>query len=76
MFYLQRLLGITVNGQPLNVTSSAFASGAMLDSRTAVTRLLQTAYQALCEACRGREKDRPHRRILPPSLLPRLGSWA
>jgi hypothetical protein len=72
-FYLVRLLGIAVNGQLLNVTSSAFASGAVLDSRMAVTRLLQTAYQALCKAFRGREKDRPHHRILPPLLLPRLG---
>jgi hypothetical protein len=52
-FYLVRLLGIAVNGQPLNVTPSAFASGVVLDSRTAVTRLPPTAYRALREAFRG-----------------------
>ncbi|PAN26092.1 hypothetical protein PAHAL_4G347000 [Panicum hallii] len=52
-FYLVRLQGITVNGQLLNVTPSVFATGTVLDSRTAVTRLAPTAYRALREAFRG-----------------------
>ncbi|CAL5045385.1 unnamed protein product [Urochloa decumbens] len=38
-FYRVRLIGIAVNGQLLNVTPSAFAAGAVLDARAAVTRL-------------------------------------
>ncbi|CAL5050519.1 unnamed protein product [Urochloa decumbens] len=52
-FYRVRLLGIAVNGQLLNVTPSAFAAGAVLDARAAVTRLPPTAYAALREAFRG-----------------------
>ncbi|CAN6208953.1 unnamed protein product [Urochloa humidicola] len=52
-FYRVRLAGIAVNGQPLNVTPSAFAAGAVLDARAAVTRLPPTAYAALREAFRG-----------------------
>ncbi|CAN6166359.1 unnamed protein product [Urochloa humidicola] len=52
-FYRVRLVGIAVNGQLLNVTASAFAAGAVLDSRAAVTRLPPTAYAALREAFRG-----------------------
>ncbi|CAL5044987.1 unnamed protein product [Urochloa decumbens] len=52
-FYRVRLIGIAVNGQLLNVTPSAFAAGAVLDARAAVTRLPPTAYAALREAFRG-----------------------
>nr|CAB3469282.1 unnamed protein product [Digitaria exilis] len=52
-FYIVRLVGINVNGQRLNVTPSVFAAGAVMDSRTAVTRLPKTAYAALREAFRG-----------------------
>ncbi|CAN6179667.1 unnamed protein product [Urochloa humidicola] len=52
-FYRVRLVGIAVNGQLLNVSASAFAAGAVLDSRAAVTRLPPTAYAALREAFRG-----------------------
>ncbi|EER89099.3 hypothetical protein BDA96_10G017200 [Sorghum bicolor] len=52
--YRVRLLAIAVDGQQLNVTPSVFASGSVLDSRTAITRLPPTAYQALREAFRSR----------------------
>ncbi|KAG2609024.1 aspartyl protease family protein At5g10770-like isoform X1 [Panicum virgatum] len=52
-FYRVCLQGIAVNGQLLNVSPSVFAAGAVLDSRTAVTRLPPTAYGALSEAFRG-----------------------
>jgi hypothetical protein len=53
-FYRLRLLAIAVDGQQLNVTPSVFAAGSVLDSRTAITRLPPTAYQALREAFRSR----------------------
>ncbi|WVZ82819.1 hypothetical protein U9M48_030035 [Paspalum notatum var. saurae] len=52
--YRVLLRAIAVDGQLLNVTPAAFAAGSVLDSRTAVTRLPPTAYQALRDAFRSR----------------------
>jgi hypothetical protein len=74
-FYLVRLLGIAVNGQLLNVTSSAFASDAVLDSRTTVTRLLQTGVPGAVQGVQGERKgsaappDPPTAAPPPPRLL-------
>ncbi|KAJ1257691.1 hypothetical protein BS78_10G015500 [Paspalum vaginatum] len=52
--YRVLLRAIAVDGQLLNVTPAAFAAGSVLDSRTAITRLPPTAYQALRGAFRSR----------------------
>ncbi|KAL6861620.1 hypothetical protein ACP4OV_017320 [Aristida adscensionis] len=52
--YRVLLRAITVAGRPLNVPPEVFAAGSVLDSRTIVTRLPLTAYQALRAAFRGR----------------------
>ncbi|XP_062230205.1 aspartyl protease family protein At5g10770-like isoform X2 [Phragmites australis] len=46
-FYRVLLQAITVAGQQLNVPRAVFAAGSVLDSRTVITRLPPTAYQAL-----------------------------
>ncbi|KAG2583280.1 aspartyl protease family protein At5g10770-like [Panicum virgatum] len=51
-FYGVRLRAITVGGQPLGVGPTVFAAGSVLDSRTDITRLPPTAYQALRAAFR------------------------
>ena len=52
--YRVLLRGITVAGQRLNVPATVFAAGSVMDSRTAITRLPPTAYQALRAAFRSR----------------------
>jgi hypothetical protein len=51
-FYGVLLRAITVGGQPLGVAPTVFAAGSVLDSRTDITRLPPTAYQALRAAFR------------------------
>ncbi|KAL6606312.1 hypothetical protein ACP70R_041965 [Stipagrostis hirtigluma subsp. patula] len=51
-FYRVLLRAITVAGQRLDVAAAVFAAGTVLDSRTAITRLPPTAYQALRAAFR------------------------
>ncbi|WVZ82807.1 hypothetical protein U9M48_030027 [Paspalum notatum var. saurae] len=46
-FYRVLLRAITVGGQRLAVPATVFAAGTVLDSRTLITRLPPTAYQAL-----------------------------
>lgn len=53
-YYMVRLQAITVAGQHIAVPPTVFAPGAALDSRTAITRLPPTAYQALRQAFRDR----------------------
>ncbi|EAY99427.1 hypothetical protein OsI_21398 [Oryza sativa Indica Group] len=53
-FYMVRLEAIAVAGQRIAVPPTVFAAGAALDSRTAITRLPPTAYQALRQAFRDR----------------------
>ncbi|KAJ1257692.1 hypothetical protein BS78_10G015400, partial [Paspalum vaginatum] len=60
--YRARLVGITVDGRPLNVVPDVFAAGTVLDSRTVITRLPLTAYGALRAAFR----DRMAHRAAPP----------
>ncbi|XP_044957865.1 aspartyl protease family protein At5g10770-like [Hordeum vulgare subsp. vulgare] len=50
--YLVRLQAIIVAGQPLAVPPMVFAAGAVMDSRTVITRLQPTAYRALRAAFR------------------------
>jgi len=50
--YLVRLLAIDVAGQRLAVPPTVFAPGAVMDSRTVITRLQPTAYRALRAAFR------------------------
>ncbi|VAI69158.1 unnamed protein product [Triticum turgidum subsp. durum] len=50
--YLVRLQAITVAGQRLAVPPTVFAAGAVMDSRTVITRLQPTAYSALRAAFR------------------------
>nr|CAB3469281.1 unnamed protein product [Digitaria exilis] len=50
--YRAALVGISVAGERLNVPPEAFAASAVLDSRTALTRLPLTAYGALRAAFR------------------------
>ncbi|KAG0531097.1 hypothetical protein BDA96_05G244500 [Sorghum bicolor] len=52
MLYQVRLEAIAVAGQRLDVPPTVFAAGAALDSRTVITRLPPTAYQALRSAFR------------------------
>ena len=52
--YRVLLRGITVEGQRLNVPATVFAAGSVMDSRTAITHLPPTAYQALRAAFRSR----------------------
>lgn len=47
MLYLVRLIAIEVAGKRLPVPPAVFAAGAVMDSRTIVTRLPPTAYMAL-----------------------------
>ncbi|CAL4989215.1 unnamed protein product [Urochloa decumbens] len=49
-FYGVRLQAIRVGGTQLNVPTSAFSAGAIMDSGTVVTRLPRTAYSALSSA--------------------------
>ncbi|XP_066372633.1 aspartyl protease family protein At5g10770-like [Miscanthus floridulus] len=51
-FYRVQLRAITVGGQRLSVPATVFAAGTVLDSRTSITRLPPTAYQALRDAFR------------------------
>ncbi|KAJ1257681.1 hypothetical protein BS78_10G014400 [Paspalum vaginatum] len=53
-FYRVVLRDITVAGRRLNVPAAALAAGAVMDSRTAITRLPPTAYGALRAAFRRR----------------------
>ncbi|TVU41993.1 hypothetical protein EJB05_08373 [Eragrostis curvula] len=46
-FYRVLLRAIVVAGKKLDVPATAFAAGAVMDSRTAITRLPPTAYRAL-----------------------------
>ncbi|PAN26089.1 hypothetical protein PAHAL_4G346900 [Panicum hallii] len=61
--YRALLVAITVNGQPLNVAPEVFAAGAVLDSRTVITRLPLTVYGALRAAFR--DKMAAYRRAPP-----------
>ncbi|XP_062201273.1 aspartyl protease family protein At5g10770-like isoform X1 [Phragmites australis] len=67
MLYQVRLQAITVAGQRLNVPPTVFAAGAVLDSRTVITRLPPTAYQALRSAFR--DKMRMYRAAAPNGQL-------
>ncbi|GJN22060.1 hypothetical protein PR202_gb09591 [Eleusine coracana subsp. coracana] len=49
-FYAVALQAITVGGRQLNVPSSVFSGGTVVDSGTVVTRLPPTAYKALSAA--------------------------
>ncbi|CAL5054645.1 unnamed protein product [Urochloa decumbens] len=49
-FYGVRLQAIRVGGTQLNIPSSAFSAGAIMDSGTVITRLPRTAYSALSSA--------------------------
>lgn len=51
-FHRVLLVAITVAGQRLDVPTDVFAGGAVLDSRTTITRLPLTAYDALRAAFR------------------------
>uniref|UniRef100_A0A0E0CQR1 Peptidase A1 domain-containing protein n=1 Tax=Oryza meridionalis TaxID=40149 RepID=A0A0E0CQR1_9ORYZ len=51
-YYIVMLAGISVGGQPLSIDASVFASGAVVDTGTVVTRLPPTAYSALRSAFR------------------------
>ncbi|OEL38115.1 Aspartyl protease family protein [Dichanthelium oligosanthes] len=51
-FYRVLLRDIIVAGKRLNVAPSVFAAGSVMDSRTIITRLPATAYQALRAAFR------------------------
>lgn len=53
-FYRVLLRAIIVSGQQLSVPPTVFAPGSVLDSRTVITRLPPTAYQALRAAFRSR----------------------
>ncbi|CAL5055573.1 unnamed protein product [Urochloa decumbens] len=49
-FYGVRLQAIRVGGTQLNIPTSAFSAGAIMDSGTIITRLPRTAYSALSSA--------------------------
>ncbi|KAF0935631.1 hypothetical protein E2562_035083 [Oryza meyeriana var. granulata] len=51
-YYMVMLAGISVGGQQLGIDASVFASGAVVDTGTVVTRLPPTAYSALRSAFR------------------------
>ncbi|KAI6706419.1 hypothetical protein NL676_009381 [Syzygium grande] len=52
-FYGISIVGISVDGNPLSITSTVFSSGgAVIDSGTVITRLPPTAYSALRTAFR------------------------
>uniref|UniRef100_A0A0D9VKC0 Peptidase A1 domain-containing protein n=1 Tax=Leersia perrieri TaxID=77586 RepID=A0A0D9VKC0_9ORYZ len=51
-YYMVMLAGISVGGQQLGIDASVFASGAVVDTGTVVTRLPPTAYAALRSAFR------------------------
>lgn len=51
-FYRVLLRDVSVGGRRLNVPAAAFAAGAVVDSRTVITRLPPTAYWALRAAFR------------------------
>lgn len=65
--YLVRLQAITVAGQQLNLPPTAFAVGSVMDSRTPITRLPPTTYQALRSAFR--DKMRMYRAVAPRGQL-------
>nr|CAB3466782.1 unnamed protein product [Digitaria exilis] len=52
-FYRVLLKDISVAGRRLNIPATVFAAGAVLDTRTVLTRLPPTAYVALRDAFRG-----------------------
>ncbi|TVU28101.1 hypothetical protein EJB05_19610, partial [Eragrostis curvula] len=58
-FYGVRLQAIRVGGNQLNVPSSVFSGGAIMDSGTIITRLPQTAYSALSSAFKDAMKQYP-----------------
>ncbi|CAD6337942.1 unnamed protein product [Miscanthus lutarioriparius] len=66
-FYRVLLRDIVVAGQRLNVAPAVFAAGSVLDSRTAITRLPPTAYQALRAAFRSRMST--YRMAAPKGIL-------
>lgn len=66
-FYMVRLQAITVAGQQLAVPPTVFSAGAVLDTRTAITRLPPTAYQALRQAFRDRMTM--YRPVAPKGML-------
>ncbi|CAN6246311.1 unnamed protein product [Urochloa humidicola] len=49
-FYGVRLQAIKVGGTQLNIPTSAFSAGSIMDSGTVITRLPRTAYSALSSA--------------------------
>ncbi|CAL5046260.1 unnamed protein product [Urochloa decumbens] len=51
-FYGVRLQAIRVGGTQLNIPTSAFSAGSIMDSGTVITRLPRTAYSALSSAFR------------------------
>ncbi|XP_037423589.1 aspartyl protease family protein At5g10770-like [Triticum dicoccoides] len=61
--YLVRLQAITVAGQRVAVPPMVFAPGAVMDSRTVITRLQPTAYRALRDAFRAQMSAY---RVAPP----------
>ncbi|CAN6171605.1 unnamed protein product [Urochloa humidicola] len=66
-FYRVLLRDITVGGRRLGVPAAALAPGAIMDSRTAITRLPPTAYSALRAAFRnamGMYRSAPPKGIL------------
>lgn len=67
MLYLVRLNAIIVAGQRLPVPPTVFAAGAVMDSRTLITRLPPTAYMALRAAFRG--QMRAYRAVAPKGQL-------
>ena len=66
-FYRVLLRDITVAGRRLNVPAAALAAGSVMDSRTAITRLPPTAYQALRAAFRN--GMRAYRAAPPKGIL-------
>ncbi|KAK8463028.1 hypothetical protein SEVIR_1G308400v4 [Setaria viridis] len=58
-FYGVRLQAIRVGGRQLNIPSSAFSAGEIMDSGTVITRLQRTAYSALSSAFKAGMKQYP-----------------
>ncbi|CAO1941959.1 unnamed protein product [Urochloa humidicola] len=58
-FYGVRLEAIRVGGTQLNIPTSAFSAGSVMDSGTIITRLPRTAYSALSSAFKAGMKQYP-----------------
>ncbi|XP_044438550.1 aspartyl protease family protein At5g10770-like [Triticum aestivum] len=58
-FYFVQLEAIRVGGKQLNIPTSVFSAGSIMDSGTIITRLPRTAYSALSSAFKAGMKQYP-----------------